>query len=202
MLLEIEMNKIKWIVNENQNQTGSSMAHSLRLSHFTTKIAGKAFAIAIVLVNLSTCTGPSTMFIYATLVFKETGSSLPPNVSTIVLGVVNLAGVLMALLLVDRIGRKVLIILSGIGIFFGVVIIGVYLHLKSAGIAVDSSLNWIPLVDYSFMTFIFACGLSSLHCCIYAEDKAQESRRNHEITRITNKTKPFLYHIPIYFIFK
>lgn len=105
--LETEMNKIKWIVDENQNQNGSSMGFSLRLSHFTTKTARKAFAIGIVLVILSTCTGSSTIFMYATLVFKETGSSLSPNVSTIMLGVVNLIGVLMALFLVDRIGRKV-----------------------------------------------------------------------------------------------
>lgn len=43
------------------------------------------------------------------------------------------------------------------------------MHLKSAGIAVETSLNWIPLVDYSFMTFIFACGLSSLPIAIVAE---------------------------------
>lgn len=172
-LLEVEMNKIKWIVNENQNRSGSSVL-SLRLSHFTTKIARKAFAIGIVLVILSTCTGPSVMFIYATLVFKETGSSLPPNVSTIVLGVVNLVGVLLALILVDRIGRRVLILASGIGIFFGVFIIGVFMHLKSAGFAVENSFNWLPLVDYSLMTFIFACGLSSLPIAIISEIMPQQ----------------------------
>lgn len=106
MILERELNKIKWIVDENQNKNGLNI-QSLQLSHFTTKIARRALSIGIVLVVLSTCTGPSTMFIYATLVFEKTGSSLPPNVSTIVLGVVNLVGVFMALMLVDRIGRKV-----------------------------------------------------------------------------------------------
>lgn len=43
------------------------------------------------------------------------------------------------------------------------------MHLKSAGIAIETSLNWIPLVDYSLMTFIFASGLSSLPIAIIAE---------------------------------
>lgn len=103
VLLEFEMNKTKCIVDENRNQHGKS----LRWMHFTSKIVRKAFAIGIVLVVLSTCTGAATMKPYATLVFQTIGSHFSPNVSTIIIGFVNLIGVFVAVVLVDRLGRKV-----------------------------------------------------------------------------------------------
>lgn len=92
------------IVDEHRNQN----RNSLRWSHFTTKIARKGMLIGVVMVVLSTCTGAATMKPYATIVFKTIGSNFSPNVSTIIIGFVNLVGVFLAVIAVDRVGRKVL----------------------------------------------------------------------------------------------
>lgn len=47
------------------------------------------------------------MLNYAGQIFKDSGSHLSPNLSAIVIGVIQLVGTFTPTILVDRVGRKV-----------------------------------------------------------------------------------------------
>lgn len=104
-LLELELDKIRNAIS--QTNVNTNHRASLKLSHFTAKPARKALLIGIVLVSLNQFSGVSTMLIYTANIFQESGSSLSPNKSAIVVGVIQAIGSVTATNLVDRAGRKV-----------------------------------------------------------------------------------------------
>lgn len=81
--------------------------HSLKWSDFTSKRSRKAFTIGIVLAALNQFCGCFAMLNYTANIFKESGSNMSPNMSAIVVGVIQLIGSYVATILVDRAGRRV-----------------------------------------------------------------------------------------------
>lgn len=59
------------------------------------------------LVVLSVFNGVTVMTVYTANIFEATGSTLSPNMSSIVVGAIQLLGTCVAINLVERVGRKV-----------------------------------------------------------------------------------------------
>lgn len=99
----MEMNKLK-------NSLGgkSKMENgSFDWSDITRNPGRRAMTIGIVLVLLNQFCGCTAMLNYTAHIFKEAGSNLSPNMSSIIVGVIQLIGSYVATILVDRAGRKV-----------------------------------------------------------------------------------------------
>lgn len=103
--LELEINKLKTTLADVQPESGNE--RSFNWSDFTTKIAQKAIIIGVVLVVMNQFTGVVAMLSYTAYIFEEAGSSLSPNMSALVIGVIQVVGNVIATILVDRSGRKV-----------------------------------------------------------------------------------------------
>ncbi|KAJ6621565.1 Facilitated trehalose transporter Tret1, partial [Pseudolycoriella hygida] len=75
-------------------------------SDVTSVTAKKAITIGIILIWLNQFCGCFAMLNYTATIFKDAGSSLSPNMSAIVVGVIQLIGAYISTFLVDRAGRK------------------------------------------------------------------------------------------------
>lgn len=106
-IVENELNRLKTVINH--EQVGKIDGESFKWSDLTTKPVRKALTIGFVLVMLSNFSGVSAMLNYTANIFEEAGSSLHPNLSAIVVGAIQLFGTITATLIVDRVGRKVMI---------------------------------------------------------------------------------------------
>lgn len=83
-IIQLELNKLRSAINAvNSDRSDGNM---FNWSNFNTKTARKAFIIGIVLVSLNQFSGVATMLNYTANIFEEAGSSLSPNVSTIIVG--------------------------------------------------------------------------------------------------------------------
>lgn len=80
---------------------------TFKWSDFTENPARKAITIGIVLMFLNQFSGFFAMLTYTATIFEEAGSSLSPNVSAIIVAVIQIIGTYMASLFVERAGRKV-----------------------------------------------------------------------------------------------
>lgn len=76
--------------------------------HKASVSARKAIFIGAVLVWLNQFCGCFAMLNYTANIFAESGSNLSPNMSAIIVGVIQLFGAWISTFLVDRAGRKVL----------------------------------------------------------------------------------------------
>ncbi|XP_046998255.1 facilitated trehalose transporter Tret1-like [Schistocerca americana] len=108
--------------------------------------ARRAFFLSITYVIVLVFGGSATMGLYSTQIFQTTGSSLDASVSAIILCAVQVAFNILGVLLVDRVGRRPLVLFSFGGCAVTVAALGTYFYLMKFGNkgTVDS-LFWLPL---------------------------------------------------------
>lgn len=100
-------------------------------------------------------TGSYALLSYASLVFQEGGSTLSPNVSAIIIAIIQVVGVQISVILVDKAGRKFLLIISAIFCTVGQATFSIYDYLKVEHDMDVSQYNWIPLLSFSIV-IVFA----------------------------------------------
>lgn len=119
--------------------------------------------------------GSFTLSNYYETIFKEAGSSLSPAVSSIIVASIQCLGVFSATLAIERLGRKMLIIVSAYLSAFCLAVMGAYALLKENGVDV-SAFGWIPLVSLSSLVFVAANGVSSVSFVVVGEIFKQSVR--------------------------
>lgn len=117
---------------------------------------------------LSLFSGTFAMINYTGTIFKESGSDFDPNMSSIVVAAIQVVGVYIASMLVDRVGRKTLLIVSSAGAAVALAMLGTFSFLINQGVTMPN-LNWIPLVAFSFYVFITCIGVLPLPFVILSE---------------------------------
>ncbi|KAJ6649315.1 Facilitated trehalose transporter Tret1 [Pseudolycoriella hygida] len=138
------------------------------LTDFTEKVPRKSFIIGIALILLHEFCGCFTMINYTATIFAESGSNISPNLSAIICGAIQLLGTLVSTKLVDRAGRKFLLIVSSFGAGISLVALGTYTYLNSIGYYVQP-FSWVAIASFSSMLFLASCGIIPLPYVILSE---------------------------------
>lgn len=89
----------------------SASRKSLRWSDFKGAATFRAILISFVLIVGSQLCGTFAIQNYTATIFRDAGSKLEPNMCAIIVGFIQLAGSYLSLVCVDRLGRKVGILL-------------------------------------------------------------------------------------------
>lgn len=110
------------------------------------------------LMGVSQFSGSFAISNYAVTIFKETGSTIDPNISTIVMGIIQVFGTYSASQLIDKVGRKVLLMTSTAGGCLALLVTGTFSYLANDGYDV-SSFSILPVASISFFVFICAIGI-------------------------------------------
>ncbi|XP_017858724.1 PREDICTED: facilitated trehalose transporter Tret1-like [Drosophila arizonae] len=153
--LEFENIKMK-LTNEDD------MPDKVSLKDFLTPAAIKGYAMAGVIVIANQFSGLFTMVNYMSDIFAKSGSSMDPNTSSIIIGVVQILGAYMSTLLCDVCGRKILMQVSSAGVAMSLTAFGLFTHFAS--IYDLSEWSWVPVALMSLDIFLGNIGLIS---CIF-----------------------------------
>lgn len=133
-----------------------------------TKPARKVLMIGVMLQFLEQFSGLFGLLFFVSTIFKYSGSSVSPNASSIIVGVIQIIGCYCSTLLVDRAGRKILISISAFGISFGMFVFALHSYLNSLGYDLPH-FNWVPLASFSFTLWIANLGVLSLPFLVTTE---------------------------------
>ncbi|XP_058122074.1 facilitated trehalose transporter Tret1-like [Anopheles ziemanni] len=167
---ERELHQLERMRTESQS-TKQSLDRQLTWSDFNSRHAKRAFLISLTLMALNQFCGCFYMMNYAESVFAESSSSslsLSANRSVIVVGLIQLCGCYSCTLLVDRMGRKILLVISALGTALGHSVFAAYCFGQYAGYDL-TMLSWLPLVCFSVVIFIGSLGLGTLPFVVLAE---------------------------------
>jgi SP family facilitated glucose transporter-like MFS transporter 8 len=160
-LVELELTKLISFVNERTE----TVSLKDMLSATGTR---RALIIGIVLVaNLQLC-GIFAILSYTVNIFSEAKSDLSPNASTILIGSLQLAGSYASSLLLDRAGRKILLLVSNVCMAVCLAALGGYFYFKHEGSDV-SNLGWLPVVSLSVYIIAIALGLAPITFVMVSE---------------------------------
>lgn len=100
-------------------------------------------------------------------IFKECGSSIDPNTSTIIVGILQICGTYTAALLVDTYGRKILMLWSTGGMAFGLSLFGLFTNFA---LVIDMKpYSIVPIVLMGIVVFLGNMGLIALTFVILVE---------------------------------
>ncbi|XP_031840063.1 facilitated trehalose transporter Tret1-2 homolog [Nomia melanderi] len=122
------------------------------------KITLKGFVIAYGLMFFQQFSGVNTIVFYATQIFAAGDISIPAGACTIILAVIQILMCLISSLVVDRVGRRALLLSSIIFLCLTTCALGFYYHYYS-GIQVDAiPVAWLPLVCVCLFSIMFSLG--------------------------------------------
>lgn len=128
----------------------------------------RAMLISPFLMGVSQLSGGFAITTYSVIIFKKTGSTIDPNMSAIVMAVIQVCGTYTAANLMDRVGRKILLLISTGGGIVALITTGIYAFLFHEGYDV-SAFSILPLISISFFVFICAIGILPVPYVMVAE---------------------------------
>lgn len=119
---------------------------------FSVKANRKGFFICVMLMFFQQFSGINAVIFFAEVIFKAAGSTLAPKYCSIIIGVVQVLMTFGAAILVERAGRKVLLVFSSAVMCLCLGALAGYFYLKDHNIVDVSKIGTIPLI--SLVVFI------------------------------------------------
>ncbi|KAJ8946851.1 hypothetical protein NQ318_006761 [Aromia moschata] len=125
--------------------------------------------VCIGLVVLQQFSGINAVLAFLGPIFEATGSGLSPYASTTTVGVIQVLGTLLTTSIVEKLGRKVLLVASTIGSCASIFLLGLYFYLKTSKIYDVSNIFWLPVVCVVVYIIVFNIGLGPLPWLVMSE---------------------------------
>ncbi|XP_055858508.1 facilitated trehalose transporter Tret1-like [Episyrphus balteatus] len=145
----------------------SKTKESLSMNDICTKKSLKALLVGTVLMIVLNITGIFTILNYSSMIFAEASSSMDPKTNTIIIGAFQIIGAYFAFILIDKYGRKILMIASTGGMSLGFTLLGVHSYMSTE--MSFTSARWLPVLLMSFIILAGNIGVISVTFIILVE---------------------------------
>uniref|UniRef100_A0A336M068 CSON013480 protein n=1 Tax=Culicoides sonorensis TaxID=179676 RepID=A0A336M068_CULSO len=163
------------VKKNNEYQCTKNEPTSMKLKTLCNVSSRNGFKLGFTLMSCCCFSGVFTVLNYTDKIFIEAGSNLTPAISSIIVASIQLAGSYLATVIVEKTGRRILIICSTYGSAGCLTVMGAHSFLKDIGVDV-SAFNWIPLLCLSLLVFIAANGATTVSFIIIGEIFTQKIR--------------------------
>lgn len=125
--------------------------------------------VSLGLIILQQFAGINAVLSFMGQIFDASGSDMSTYMSTILIGLIQVASTILTSATVEKLGRKPLLLVSSIGSCSSILIIGLYFYLKKSKIYNVESLFWLPVVCLMIYIISFNVGLGPLPWTIVSE---------------------------------
>ncbi|XP_054158960.1 facilitated trehalose transporter Tret1-2 homolog [Oppia nitens] len=106
----------------------------------------KPLAIGLMLCLFQQFSGSNALQFYMTDIFKDSGSTLRAEYATIVVNCSNFLATIIGSLAIDRFGRRLLLLFSGLGHTVSLAVLGYYYYANRNQVGGDSSASVLPII--------------------------------------------------------
>ncbi|XP_063236882.1 facilitated trehalose transporter Tret1-like [Bacillus rossius redtenbacheri] len=162
-----ELQAIEGFVHESQQvrEKPKTSRRRLPVSSNTLKVTGIVYGLMI----LQQMSGTSAFMFNLVSVFRDAGVDMSAHVASIIVAAVQLAGGVLAALVVDRLARRLLLVASMSVMAVCLVAIAVYTRLHLGGAVDTSRASWLPLLALCVYVIAFELGIGTLPWLMMAE---------------------------------
>ncbi|XP_059045504.1 facilitated trehalose transporter Tret1-2 homolog [Achroia grisella] len=145
-----------------QNEVdAASLQRAGILSIFSHRNTRMAFICSLGLMFFQQFSGINAVIFYTNNIFQSAGSNIQPVIATIIVGVVQTIATYISSLLIEKAGRRILLLQSAAIMGITLIILGVYFKLQDSGHNV-SSFGWLPLVCLILFITSFSLGFGPI----------------------------------------
>ncbi|KAJ9573973.1 hypothetical protein L9F63_008631 [Diploptera punctata] len=181
--IEKELNEMQKYINDSLVQDTKPVIEKTKCTIFKHCIAdmslksptAKAVKIIFGLMIFQQLTGIDAVIYYTVDIFNDAGTSLSPFLCTIIVGVLQLISTYIPSLIVDRAGRRILLILSELGMAVSLLVLSLHFWMQDNKMDVLWS-GWIPLIAVNAFIIAFSIGFGPLPWLIMAELLTTEAK--------------------------
>ncbi|XP_072932229.1 facilitated trehalose transporter Tret1-like [Epargyreus clarus] len=135
----------------------------------TVKSNRKAMIITVTLNILQQSSGIIAIVFFATRIFELVGSSIRPDISTIIIGVTQMLSSFVTPVFVERNGRKILLLLSTAFSSLSLVVLGVYFYIDEVDHSLADNIKWLPLVTLIIFLVAYNFGFAIIPFTLMGE---------------------------------
>ncbi|CAG9836056.1 unnamed protein product [Diabrotica balteata] len=129
----------------------------------------KAFVISLSLIIFQQLSGWNAITFYLQPIFEMSGSSIPSDISSLVVGAAIFCFSLPAPYLTDKLGRKTLLIFSSIFLGLSLLLLAVFVFVQTRTNLNTEFMSWVPITSLTIAVFAFQNGLAVLPWTISSE---------------------------------
>ncbi|XP_064102188.1 facilitated trehalose transporter Tret1-2 homolog [Macrobrachium nipponense] len=112
--------------------------------------------------TFSQFSGPYVVYSYTVYIFEVANVGFSPYLSTVIVGVARLIGSFIGIVVVEKAGRRIPLMVGGTGLSLSLMVLGTYFSLKSSDPEGASSLGWLPLTSMIVYTVTLGATISPI----------------------------------------
>ncbi|XP_067009869.2 facilitated trehalose transporter Tret1 [Anabrus simplex] len=158
-----ELNKLK--TNITITNESSTMSFREMFNDYGTR---RGLIIVIMLCLNKQFDGIYIILSYLGIIMLETGNNLSHITASAIVGTLQVGGTILSSYLVDRKGRRFLLIVSNVTVSVCLAVLGAFFYLKHLEIDV-SNIGWLPVISLSVYMVGIAIGVSPLPFLVITE---------------------------------
>jgi len=134
------------------------------------------FVISLWLMFGQQLSGMNAVMFYCVDIFKDSGSSLNPNVANVIIGFVQIVATLIAALVMDKAGRRLLLNLSAAVMVISISALGLYFYIADnlGDSKTAEKIEMLPVASLSLFVFAFSIGFGPIPWLMMSELFAPE----------------------------
>ncbi|XP_072762131.1 trehalose transporter 1-like protein [Anoplolepis gracilipes] len=140
-----------------------------------TKAGRRAAVTCVGLMFFQQLCGVDAVLFYTVNIFQAADSTIDPFLATIVIGLTEVVMTIFVATVIDRFGRKPLLVISGAFMTICLAILGYYFKFKDEGSDV-SAFGWVPLTSLAFFNIVFSIGYGSVPFTVISEIFSPETK--------------------------
>lgn len=132
------------------------------LSIFSNQATRRGFLIGAGICIIQMCTGIPVLLSYMGPIFEQAQSGISGNVTSILVGSLKVLVFFSVSNVVEKLGRKPLILFSSIFCCIPLFLLGLYFFLKEHNLASYQNFSWLPVASILFFIFSYSMGLGPI----------------------------------------
>lgn len=136
---------------------------------FNSKGTRKAFIISAGLLVLQQVSGINAVTGFMENIFRATGSNIPPQAATTLVGVIQVVTVFITSSLIEKLGRKFLLMASAMGAAASIILLGLYFFLRKHEFGLLQYFWWLPISCLILYIVSFNLGLGPVPWTVLSE---------------------------------
>lgn len=123
---------------------------------FSTREAKMGMFLALSVMLFQQFSGINAVIFYSQDIFDAANAGIPASISTVIVGVCQIIATYVSTLVIDRLGRKPLLLFSGFIMALSGAVLGGYFFMQHDGNAAD--IGWLPIVCMVVFIVVFSLG--------------------------------------------
>lgn len=151
--------ELQELQSEHQERENSKISFA---AAFGRKTSVKALIIMLGLMFFQQMSGINAVIFYTGFIFEKANTGIKGSLATIIVGVMQVIATFVSSMIVDKLGRRILLLLSVSVMALCTIVLGVYFFLSDSGQPGMENLGWLPIVAMCVFIVCFSLGFGPI----------------------------------------